>query len=199
MIGLEPSSLNPLHEATNLVGMIITTLILCFTLTTSANQSETTVAAKSQSAAQVVENFYADYIGKFLRKKNRPSLPFSKAFQALIDKNSSVCKEKAGTDICGYGAGGDIYFNAQEIDPHLTVKSSGLKVIEPIPGDVHVKLNVFPSSRGSKAGDISDYYYRHMIFKMIQEEGRWVVDDILTTSSSRKEVEDQTKYFESRK
>ncbi len=153
--------------------------------------SKTPALTKNQTAAQVIETFYTDYIGKFLRK-NRPGLTFSKHFQALIDKNETVCKEKAGTNICGYGASGDVYFNAQEIDPHLTVKNSGMKVTEPTPGEVHLNLNVFPSRKGTKNPESGkDYYDRLMVFKMTQEEGRWVVDDILEKGkySQRKQIE----------
>lgn len=143
------------------------------------------LVAHAATARDTVENFYR----KYLSPGKKPQIEISKSFRKLTRENEKVCKEKAGTDICGWGADGDIYLNAQEYDPKLTFDSSGATVTEAEIGTVRVKLNVYPS--------LGKAYDREITFRMIEEGGRWVVDDIVYAGgdSSRKHIREETDLF----
>ena len=72
-----------------------------------------TLNAKTKlTAKEVIETFYKSYLTRPFDTKAKPSAPklrFSKSFNELLKVNEKVCKEKAGTDICGWGADGDVY------------------------------------------------------------------------------------------
>jgi hypothetical protein len=64
-----------------------------------------------------------------------------------------------------------------------------MKISELRPGEVTASFNVFPSD--TKAGT---FYDRTMVFKLVQAEGQWVVDDILIEGKSqRQEIEEETR------
>ncbi len=112
--------------------------------------------------------------------------------QNLIEKNKEVCKRKAGTDICGFGADEDIYLDSQERDPKLTFKTAHFSASESKSGEVEVHFNVYPSIK-----DKGGYYKRKIVFKMMKEADRWVVDDIFYGGkSARKQIADEIQHFE---
>lgn len=118
-------------------------------------------------------------------------LPFSKSFNALIDQNYKICDGKADTNVCGWGAGGDSYLNAQEIDPNLNYGNSRISITEVKVGIVTVHLNVYPSSEGTE-----NSYDRSITYRMIEEGSQWVVDDILyDEQSSRKQIQNEIDYY----
>lgn len=148
---------------------------------------------KVETPKQVINNFYHRYLDFNIKlsKGTRPKLAFSKSFQILIDQNSEICKQNAGSDICGFGANGDEYLNSQEIDPKLTFKSSQFSASEIRPGEVEVHLNVYPSVK-----DKEGFYQRKILFKMIKEKDHWVVDDIFYSGiSARKMIADENELF----
>lgn len=144
------------------------------------------------SAKNTIKAFYKAYLDFSQHQGGqKPTLRFSKAFQTLVTENAKVCKESAGTDICGWGANGDVYLNAQEFDPGLTFQNSRISITEPKPGKIQVKLNVYPSIK-----DAGAYYDRTIIFLMIWEANQWAVDDIFyKDSSARTQILDENKSY----
>lgn len=146
------------------------------------------ILARSQPNARlVVESFYKTYLNRSHGiKTKRVALTFSKSFRELIDSNTKLCQEKAASDVCGWGSDGDIYLDAQDYKLE-GYRKSGLSVMETEPAMIRVKLNVYPSDKKSKA-----YYDREITFKMIQEDSRWVVDDIIyKNGTGRKQIQDE--------
>jgi hypothetical protein len=164
-------------------------LILGLFFISSPGFSPGFASGKPSSPRHEILAFYRAYlplVGKPEVKK--PALPLSKSFSGLIQENEKICREKAGTDVCGWGADGDVYLNAQEYEAGLDEKRARLKVTEPSPGQVRVKLNVYPALK-----DSGTHYDREITYQMIRERGRWVVDDILYGKvSSRKTIREET-------
>jgi hypothetical protein len=152
------------------------------------------LAFSSESAPiDVVRDFYRkyiEYINLNSGKSPRPHIAFSKQFQAALNRNRYVCDNYA-TGICGWQADGDEYLDSQEFDPNLTFANSGITFRSIGKDIVLVKLNVYPS-----APDDNDkkFYLREIEYKMIYENGTWVVDDIIykPSGSSRKAIEKET-------
>ncbi len=96
----------------------------------------------------------------------------SKAFQDEIKKNTDACARYVSGP-CGWGAEGDRYLDAQEIDPHLRYQNSGITIREIRPRIIQVKLNVYPSMK-----DAGSYYDRTITYRMVKENGSWAVDDV---------------------
>ncbi|MFZ4715232.1 MAG: hypothetical protein ACOYL6_16030 [Bacteriovoracaceae bacterium] len=133
---------------------------------------------------KVIEDFYRGY---FVDKSRLNHLPFSKSFNQLVSKNAKICEKYAGTDVCGWGADGDLYLHAQEYDPNLSFENSKFQIEQSKSGLVVVRFNIYPSIT-----DAGNFYDREFQFVMIQEEGKWVVDDMIADGeSSRKLMEDE--------
>jgi hypothetical protein len=131
-------------------------------------------SASKASALGTIENFYKLFLDP---KAGKIELPYSKSFQALVQENLNICELHAGTDICGWGTGGDEYLNAQEYSPNLTISSSGFKAVEEKNNVIKVNLNVYPELKDS-------YYDREIRYQMIFEDSEWVVDDLLYKEGS---------------
>lgn len=146
-------------------------------------------AATPGTAKDAIQHFYQQYLGySYVKTPNLepPKLTFSKSFNQAIAKNLAIC-EKYVEGICGWAAEGDEYLNAQESDPNLNYKNSGIKFTEISPNVIQVKLNVYPSEENTDG-----YYLRTITYKMIQENGAWVADDIMYDDIwSRKRMEDE--------
>jgi hypothetical protein len=147
-------------------------------------------AAASNTAKDTIQQFYQKYLSYNYNKTPnlpRPALKYSLSLNQAIAKNEAICK-KYVEGICGWAAEGDEYLNAQESDPNLSYKNSQIKITEASPNTIQVKLNVYPSVENTDG-----YYLRTITYKMIQEGGNWVADDILYDDeiSSRKRMEDE--------
>lgn len=130
---------------------------------------------------QAVEDFYRVYLNSFATKQVTSQIQlaetfFSKNLMQTWQKNLDVCKQKGGTDICGFGADGDIYLNSQEYDPNLNYENSKFRVFSFKEGFVEANFNVYPSVL--KAGKSDPYFDRRIRFYMIQENDHWAVDDM---------------------
>ena len=148
-------------------------------------------AASGPSAKNTIEKFYRSYLDTPSITAKKPSPSFSPSFRALLKKDEETCKKYAGSDICGWGADGNVYLDAQEYDPHLTYRSSGIEITEAEPGKVKVNLNVYPSLKGA-----NDSYKRSLVFVMVKTKGAWAVDDILSHgSSARKEMQEEIELY----
>ncbi len=149
-------------------------------------------SARDDSPASAVESFYRLYLSPATHGGSRAAIAFSKSFLELVKRNLEVCKEKAGTDVCGWGADGDIYLGAQESQPDLTFENSGAKIREEEGGVVSVTMNVYPDIK-----DAGDYYLRRVYFRLISEDGRWVVDDMKSSGSwAREEMRNEIEYYQ---
>jgi hypothetical protein len=127
---------------------------------------------ESDTPEHVVRNFYRDYF-----RDRKAEIKFSQSFDSLLKQNLEICKKYAGSEICGFGSGGDPYFDAQEFSPNLSFESSGLRS-ELIGEDaVRVNFNVFPEQH-------DESFEREMIYQFIKENHEWVVDDILYSTDN---------------
>lgn len=74
-----------------------------------------------------------------------------------------------------------------EWDPNLNYTNSGITIIEIQPNIIQVKLNLFPSEKNERG------LYRTITYKMIYENGFWVVDDVMYSDgvSSLKKMTDE--------
>jgi hypothetical protein len=116
--------------------------------------------------------------------KAKPSLNLSVSFSDLIAKNRALCKEKAGSDMCGWDAlHGDDYLNAQEIDSDLNYENSNFKSFEPKLNLIRVEFNVYPSAKDNKS-----LYNRAVEYLMTKEDNSLVVDDIITDGQSLRKL-----------
>jgi hypothetical protein len=150
-------------------------------------------AAELKTAHETVREFYQHYLNfnyQATPTAPSPTLKFSNKFNEAIVTHNAIC-EKYVDGICGWGAEGDVYLNTQETDPKLNYKNSNIKITPTSSNIIHVKLNVYPSEE-----DTDGYYIRVINYKMIQENGIWVADDIIYEDgiSSRKRMEDQNTY-----
>jgi hypothetical protein len=161
-------------------------VVLLFVLITSS------AFADGKSAKDTILEFYKQYLDHryyAAPKKPRPILLFSKSFAAEIKKNKNICK-KYSDGVCGWAADSDEYLNVQDQDENLNYNNSGIQAVEIAPNTIRVTLNVFPFEKNNKV------YERVITYKMLQENGRLVVDDIIydDNSSSRKLMEEENKF-----
>ena len=143
-------------------------------------------SAKLSGASDMIQKFYQSYMDFKKTKNNKPpQLPFSKSFRELIKKNEKLCKLKAKGEICGFGADADIYLETQDTDDKFNFKTSKFRIFEAEPGDVDVYFDVEPSL--NKPVGTND---KKIHFKMIEENGKWVVDEIIyDKTSARQSIE----------
>lgn len=148
--------------------------------------------AADKSAEKLIIDFYQSYFNYTYSENNRtpPELPFSKNFQKLINENSKAC-ELYEPGICGWDAQYDVYTNSQESDENLTIENSNFTSSLLPDNQVRVTFNLFPT-------DSDPYYDRVITFKVIFEDGNYVVDDILYgngMSSTIDSIKDEIEYI----
>lgn len=143
------------------------------------------------SGVRLIEDFYKRYLTTSPEERLRLNLPFSKSFQDLIDQNSKICEEKAKGDICGWASDGDIYLNTQEVDPDLNFENSDFRIVSPEPHIVEVILQIMPNSNLK-----TEFSERKFRFLMKEEDGSWVVDNIIQNGISvRKLIEEEIEFY----
>jgi hypothetical protein len=146
--------------------------------------------ASSPSAKKTIQNFYKRYLNcVHYPAITRPStkLKYSRVFSAAIAKNRAICK-KYSDGVCGWADDGDVYLNAQDYDPKLNYKNSGFKLEESPFHRVTVSFVLFPFSKEKSP--------RNITFKMILEQGIWVVDDIFyeNEKSAQQQIDEENAY-----
>jgi hypothetical protein len=153
------------------------------------------------SEYSLIKSFYKSYIKDIEhRYENQLSLKFSKSFNALLHEDKKNCSEKAGSDVCGWGADTNVYLDTQEQDPNLTFENAKFKLSNPKKGIVNIIFNVYPSMKDKEA---QLFYQKKIQFKLIKENHQWVVDDIVYfrkdgAESSRKQIQDEIALYASR-
>lgn len=133
-----------------------------------------TACYQSQAETDLIRTFYEQYLASLNSRSATPSLPFSHDFESLWQENSRLCESFEG--ICGFGSGGDIYLDAQDYEDHLTAAKAIESVSRTSHGVVEVQLNLFPSASSTEE---KSYYHRRLRYLLKQENGAWVVDDIV--------------------
>jgi hypothetical protein len=144
-------------------------------------------ASASPAAVDAVRGFYQRYLAAFAKDAATPDIAMSKAFKADIQKSEQACKGH-NDEVCGWGSDSLPYLSSQDPDNGLNFKNSAIRFTQAKPGTVQVDLNVNPSAAGGVLNTI--------LFKMVQENGQWVADDILypdgkSTYSTRKGLADE--------
>lgn len=132
--------------------------------------------AWGQTPVELLQRFYRAYLGYVQGEATSgtsPELRFSRAFEKLRARNAKICASHA-SGVCGFGADGDIYLDTQESDPDLSYDNSGIVFRNLGNNRVEVTLNVYPSEKTKP-----DFYQRRIDYRLVWEEGAWVVDDIL--------------------
>lgn len=148
------------------------------------------VHAETTGAKDTIYNFYKSYFSSLnaggKAKINPVELAYSKSFDREISRNKELCKKFPG-EICGWGADGDVYLDAQDYADNLNFANSRLKVSESPGGLVNVSFVLFPSDKQVQDGE------RHISFKMIFESNKWVVDNILygKNASARNQIKSE--------
>lgn len=172
----------------------LTVIVLCVlspltgcASSTVAEKSPEKAIEKTTTAVNAVSGFYQRYLADFAKDAATPDIAMSKAFQAEIQKSEQACQTVDG-EPCGWGAEANPYLNSQDYDENLNYTNAGISFKETAPNTVRVDLNVAPSDpEGGKTT---------IVFKMVQENGQWVADDILypdgkSLYSTRKALTDE--------
>ena len=168
-------------------------VICTFLLPTLLTSPITAQATKDNLAVEIIRRFYKHHLDHVHSSRTdvRPGIRFSKAFSETFLKSAAICKQHQDIP-CGWGADGDPYLDAQEIDPKLDYLNSRIQIKTIAHNTIQVKLNVYPSAKNA-----GSFYDRTILYKIIMEHGRPVVDDIIYRSgvSARKElIMEQVRY-----
>lgn len=128
-----------------------------------------------QQQLDLITNFYQDHLAR-PEMRQASQLPagafFSKELEALVDSNQQLCDSLSrGDDVCGYGADGDVFLDAQEVPPTLDFERAQFKVTRAGENEVDASFNIHPDmGKGSE---------RQIRFVLVKEDNGWRVDDML--------------------
>lgn len=128
-----------------------------------------------QQQLDLITNFYKDHLAR-PEMRQASQLPsgsfFSKELEALVDANLQLCDSLSrGDDVCGYGADGDVFLDAQEVPPTLDFERAQFKVERAGDDVVEASFNINP--------DMGSAYERHLRFALVEEDNGWRVNDML--------------------
>ena len=153
-----------------------------------ASLTATGAQAAPSGAVDTIRAFYQDYLDHQQHSRD-PAL--SQAFLQARSQNQQACRQYA-TGVCGWGADSIPYLDSQEVDPGLRFANARFRIQETAPGRVRVRFNVYPSLKHGK----EPFYDKTITYKMIRENGRWVVDDLAYRDgvSVRRKMEQETAY-----
>lgn len=132
--------------------------------------------SEKQQQLDLIANFYKDHLAR-PEARQASQLPagsfYSKELEALVDANLQLCDSLSrGDDICGYGADGDVFLDAQEVSPTLDFERAHFNVARSGENTVDASFNVYPDMGGSA-------YDRHIRYVLVKEDSGWRVDDML--------------------
>jgi len=145
-----------------------------FTLAFAALMADKAWSEKQQQL-DLITNFYKDHLAR-PETRQASQLPagsfYSKELEALVDANLQVCDSLSrGDDICGYGADGDVFLDAQEVSPTLDFERAHFKAERIGDNMVEASFNVYP--------DMGSSYDRQIRYALVRENSGWRVDDML--------------------
>lgn len=140
-----------------------------------------------QQQLDLITNFYKDHLAR-PETRQASQLPsgsfFSRDLEALVDANLQLCDSLSrGDDVCGYGADGDVFLDAQEVAPTLDFERAHFKVERAGDNVVEASFNIHP--------DMGSAYDRRIRFVLVDETDGWRVDDMLYSQgrSMRQELQ----------
>lgn len=122
---------------------------------------------------QFLAHFYKTYLSRPASADFDlpPGSFYSQRAETLIAMNRQLCTTLSRSDdICGYGADGDVFLNAQEIATDLNFKTSKFKAIPSGNNTIDVSFTVWPGN-GVR-------YDRQLRYVLVKEPGGWRVDDV---------------------
>ena len=138
-------------------------------------------------ARATIENFYRAYIPVANSEKKKREPRFSKAFRALLTKDTKACKRHSNGDICGWSADGDPYLDAQEVDPKLTFEELEDRDHRDGAGDHRCQAEYLSQRGAEQEGERTRDHFQHGA-----GNGEWKVDDVRNEGeSARKLMEDE--------
>lgn len=128
-----------------------------------------------QQQLDLITNFYKDHLAR-PETRQASQLPsgsfFSKDLEALVDANLQLCDSLSrGDDVCGYGADGDVFLDAQEVAPTLDFERAHFRVERAGENIIEASFNIHP--------DMGSAYDRRIRFVLVDETDGWRVDDML--------------------
>ncbi|MEJ0010338.1 MAG: DUF3828 domain-containing protein [Alphaproteobacteria bacterium] len=149
-------------------------------------------SAPGPTARETLRAFYESYLNAHPGRhpvKLHPA--FSKDLQRRMKDNERMCAALDKDEVCAWNADSDPYLAAQDMDGKLDYKSAQVAIREPRPGTLSVDLDLFPAEKAT--GHV------HLVYSMIREDDRWVVDDITYDKdhSIRKDIAAQKRNFPS--
>ena len=128
-------------------------------------------------AQQLITDFYRGYFSSISQGSGSRGPPFSKDLEKILNENSKLCAKKFPGEQCGWGSHADPFLDAQDHGDNLSLESTNFQVREISPGLVRAKFKVIPESD----------QYSEITYRVIREDGMYVVDEIWTGSSSARE------------
>ena len=140
--------------------------------------------AKKQTAVtpevETMTDFYKCYLDFSIKKHPKTTAEkfcqektpiFSADARQLLEENRSFCAKIAPNEICGFGADGDIFLDAQDYADGLNFEKSRFKAESLKNHEVEVKFDIFPGEKP----EVSETKIR---FKMVHEKTGWKIDDM---------------------
>jgi len=129
--------------------------------------------SERQQQLDLITNAYKDHLShREVRQASQvPAGFYSQELEALVAANSHLCDSLSrGDEICGYGADGDVFLDAQETSPGLDFEKSGFKAVRAGDDAVDVSFNVYP--------EMGETYARRLKYQLVREPSGWRVDDV---------------------
>jgi hypothetical protein len=131
--------------------------------------------SEKQRQLDLITDFYKDHLSR-PESRQASQLPagsfYTRELEALVDANSHLCESLSrGDDICGYGADGDVFLQAQEVAPALDFERSGFTASRVGDNTVEASFNVYP--------DLGASHMRRIRYVLAKEPAGWRVDDVL--------------------
>lgn len=143
--------------------------------------------SERQRQLDLITDFYKDHLSR-PESRQASQLPagsfYSRELEALVDANSLLCDSLSrGDDICGYGADGDVFLQAQEVSPSLDFERSGFTASRSEDNIIDASFNVYP--------DMGESHLRRIRYVLVKEPAGWRVDDVLFAdgASMRRELQ----------
>jgi hypothetical protein len=152
--------------------------------------------SEKQRQLDLITEFYKDHLSR-PESRQASQLPagsfYSRELEALVDANSLLCDSLSrGDDICGYGADGDVFLQAQEVAPSLDFERSGFKASRSADNIIDASFNVHP--------DMGESHARRIRYVLVKEAAGWRVDDVLFDggASMRRELQRENEQVKAR-
>jgi len=140
--------------------------------------------SEKQQQLDLITDFYRDHLARPDQRQPSQVPPgfYSKDLEALVDVNNQLCYSLSRSDdICGYGADGDVFLDAQEVSPSLDFDRSSFRISRVDDNVVEATFNVYP--------DMGTAYDRQIRYVLVQEDEGWRVNDMLFSQNRSMRVE----------